>query len=163
MAVKPEIIEGVLSDLREGLGDIPVMEKYQISPDTLLNIKFSQRKALNQAVRYDQKDRRRARRNYLLFKIKVYEVGNQNNFGIINDLSSGGAQILGVDATPGSIKMFAVQSDSAGVYHTFVFTGTCQWVEETEEGTVTGYCISVPRGEDSNQIGKLISNLTLTQ
>lgn len=159
--MKPELIENVVQDLREGLGDIPVMEKYQISPDQLMEIKNQHWVMPGRPARLDKRERRNSRRQYLVLKIQVHELGNDGNCGIINDMTRRGIQLLGIEAEPGSEKTFAVVGDKAGAFRPFVFQGACQWAKNTPEGVVTGYAITLLTGDDVQQARNLMRSLTL--
>ena len=88
-------------------------------------------------------------------------MSNEQNCGIINDMTRKGIQLLGIEATPGSTKTFAVVGDKTGAYRPFIFKGVCQWTEETTEGTVTGYTIVLSPGEDTQQAKNLLESVTL--
>jgi hypothetical protein len=167
--LKPEIIHSILQDLQDGLGDIPVLEKYRITGDTLISIKTQHlRKSKFGNSYHPSKEKRNSRRCYPLFNIKVYEIPQRTdgtivkNIGIINDISRKGIQLLGVQATPGTTKVFAVKGDKSGAFYPFIFSGTCQWAEESEDGLITGYTITLISDEDRIQAQNFLKNITLS-
>jgi hypothetical protein len=167
--LKPEIVHNILQDLQDGLGDIPVLEKYRITGDTLLSIKTQHLKRSKFRGSYNpSKEKRNSHRCYPLFNIKVYEIpqkangDKQTNIGIINDISRKGIQLLGVQATPGVTKVFAVKGDRSGAFRPFIFSGTCRWAEETEEGLITGYTMTLISDEDQKQVQNFLKNITLS-
>lgn len=166
--MKPQIpVQKILNDLRAGLGDVPIMEKYQISPNVLTQIKrrldMGHQIYKTPSVSTSEiKDRRSSPRWEPFYKIDVYDRENPQMRGIIDDLNLKGLRTVGLIAQMDETKKLLVRSGPFKVYETFKFTAQCRWSMINDSGEcVAGFQITSISVQDKNELRKLINHLTL--
>jgi hypothetical protein len=170
---KTEIPIGkILEDMRSGLGDVPIMEKYQISPAVLLKIRQglsripTEHKEYAAAVRPNTDDvhKRMLPRNHTFYRISVRELSNPEHVGFLNDITNRGLQVQGMAPRVGEKLTLLVLADSFRVHTPFVFEAVCRWVAPNAEGeAVAGFSITNISGPDLQELRKLIAELTVVE
>ena len=113
----------IVSDIRSGMTNRQLMDKYNISLDKLHNI-FKQlldshaleRSELEPLIsiphlRVNGGQRRQLHRSYVFVNLPIYDFENLLNKGTVIDISEVGFQISGIPATVGDTKEFLVQAD----------------------------------------------------
>jgi hypothetical protein len=170
---KTEIpVSKIIDDLRSGLGDVPIMEKYQISPIVLVKIKQGITKfsstpkegSLPVRPKFDDAQKRTTPRNHTYYRIRIRDLSNPENVGIINDITNRGLQLQGMEARVGEKLTLLVLGDSFRVHTPFVFEAVCLWVTPSVEGnSVTGFSITNISGPDLQELRKLIEELTVVE
>ncbi|HMK34685.1 MAG TPA: hypothetical protein VK463_06445 [Desulfomonilaceae bacterium] len=160
----------IVEDIRLGTGDVLIMEKYQISPKVLVNIKQTlarlsqERQQESDASTEAQGSKKRmAPRNYICYRIRVREAANPDNMGIITDVTNRGLQVQGISSKVGEKLTLLIMAESFHVHSPFAFEATCRWVGQDEDGdTIAGFAITKISGPDFQELRKLIKELTVT-
>jgi hypothetical protein len=136
----------IVNDIRAGLTNVQLMEKYQLSSKGLVSIfsKLSAAKATREeelqertplaadTVALDQK--RLLPRNHLYMRLPIVESGDASSQGRVRDISEKGVQVAGIPANPGEIKRFIVKSQKLTNIDNFSFDAQCRWVRKEESG-----------------------------
>jgi len=167
----------IVADLEAGMGDIPVMEKYQISPSELMSIleklkdaditskaQIPQRiKALRPKVEAEQN--RGRPRNYLLYELPIYETYSAEVAGTVIDITENGVQVAGIEATVDETRNFLIDSTETVTVRTpLMFEAQCRWTrEEGPEGLPeAGFEITNIAPECLKELRRLIERLAIT-
>ena len=163
-------VREILADIRGGFGDVPVMEKYGLSPEELTLIKHRWGEAsLNSPGRGQEAfaetltgiERRALPRREPLYEISICEKGNIYNKGIIHDIHLRGLRIRGIVVITDQTTTLVVSSEPLRAHATFTFQAECRWSMIDEQGQcVAGFRITKVSPEDFKEFGKLIDRLT---
>ena len=142
----------VVIDIRSGMTDAQLMEKYKISAIALRQlfkqlleakaIQFSELRARNapyqDAATLD--DFRSAIRDQVTFPLAIYEENHPDNSGAICDISKTGLRTRGIKSHKGEIKTFVVPAEKSNISSTIVFQAICKWNQvETDSGDFGGF------------------------
>ena len=138
----------IVSDIRSGMTNRQLMDKYNISLDKLHNI-FKQlldshtleRTELEPLIsiphlRINGGKRRRLHRSYVFVKLPIYDLENLINRGTVIDISEVGLQISGIPTKVGDTKELLVQADYFADVFPFVFESKCKWSSKAEDGNL---------------------------
>lgn len=132
-------LEEISQDVRSGLGDVPIMEKYHLDPGEYrwLLEKLKEVSAIDSGefhnrmlARQSEEDRTQKRaipRNYLLYNIPIYDMTNLSVHGVVTDLTKEGLQVLGIDAQVEEVRTFLIRSDLFRETASFGFEALCKW------------------------------------
>ncbi|MBM3299863.1 MAG: PilZ domain-containing protein [Deltaproteobacteria bacterium] len=158
------------------MGDIPIMEKYGISPglystiferlrspQVLIEEDLAGRMQRAEAREQDL-DKREHKRSYLLYAIPVCEAHDPNNKGLLIDISETGFQVAGMKVEEDEIGTFLIRSDALARHSVLAVDAICRWVHRDEHGnTVAGFEIAsvLDRGEE--ELRKLIAELSVAE
>lgn len=165
-------LKEIVADIRSGVGDVIIMEKYQISPSVLLKVKQSLAKLLSpdpmEKSRVQPKSgtliKRKSPRHHVCYRIPVRDANNPQNVGTINDISKCGLQLQGIAARAGQTLSLLVLADSFQVHALFGFEAVCCWATREAEGeSVAGFAIRKISGKDFQELCKLIRELTVAE
>jgi hypothetical protein len=167
----------IIEDIRSGMGDVPIMEKYELSPTEFLHIldrlervsavdathTQTRRRAL-QSQPTTNSGKRSLPRSYALFSIRIHDADNLGVVGTINDITQKGLQVSGIPASIGDLKTLVVRSDIFTVNPPLVMKATCRWVKKMPGDTnyVAGFEITRISKDDSRALRNLIQELTIT-
>ena len=148
----------IVRDIRSGMSDWQLIEKYEISAIGLRQLfkQLLEAKALHvselqgrYALHKDSVtlgDLRSAARDSVSFPLAIHEYNEPDNKGLICDLSANGLKIKGVSVKIGEVKTLVVPADQLLVISPIVFEATCRWVHrEGHEGNLYS-------GFDINQV-----------
>ena len=142
----------VVIDIRSGMTDAQLMEKYKISAIALRQlfkqlleakaIQFAELRARNapyqDAATLD--DFRSAIRDQVTFPLAIYEENHPENSGAICDISRTGLRTRGIKSHKGEIKTFVVPAEKSNISSTIVFQAICKWNQiETGSGDFGGF------------------------
>ena len=138
----------IVSDIRSGMINQRLMDKYHVSLDKLHNI-FKQlldahaieRSELEPLIsiphlRVNGGKRRRLHRGYVFVNLPIYDLENLLNKGTVIDISEVGLQISGIPAKVGDTKELLVQADYFADVFPFVFESKCKWSSKAEDGNL---------------------------
>jgi hypothetical protein len=132
----------IVADLEAGMGDIPVMEKYQISPSELMSIleglkdtKISSRFKITdriEALRSKAEVQNRVRpRSYLLYDLPIYEAHGSEIVGTVVDITEEGVQVAGIKASVNETRSFLIDSTRTVTLKTpLMFEAICRWAKQ---------------------------------
>ena len=167
--------QAILADIRSGLGDVPIMEKYDLSPSLYRKILETLRskgvatfadlrdrmKAV--AVPTEDNEKRAARRNYILYDMPVYNANEPGAIGTLNDISDVGLQVSGMDVEVNDLVTLLIRSDGFDVHSPFTLDAICRWVDrEMDTGRPTaGFEIMSILGRDERELRKLVEELAV--
>ncbi|MBI5569425.1 MAG: hypothetical protein HY914_05710 [Desulfomonile tiedjei] len=164
----------ILKDIQSGMGDIPIMEKYQISPTELMTIlkKLQEAKALKHAeVEERQKflqahvsQKRVLPRGYTLFSVHVHDATNLSIKGIVNDINEKGLQVAGITTRVGEVRTFLIRSDVFTIQPPIVLEATCRWIKRRDAfgEYVAGWEIIKISKSDMGGLRDLVQRLTIS-
>ena len=165
----------IVSDIRSGMINQRLMDKYHVSLDKLHNI-FKQlldahaieRTALEPliSIPYQQfkiEKRRQLHRGYVFVNLPIYDLENLLNKGTVVDISETGLQVSGIPTNVGDTKNLLVQADYFLDVYPFVFEGKCKWISKAEDGNLlSGFEItSITEGE-LEELRKITNLLALS-
>ncbi len=172
-------IRGVIDDILAGVGDVVIMEKYNLSPQEFMealekvknakgmdaaDIKHRMDALMSNVNRKDQE--RRLPRNYLMFETKVYDNNDPSVSGVINDLTERGLQISGIHSKPGELRdFFIVGSEVIFVEKPLQFMAQCRWVKVDKETgeSLAGFEIKKMTPSTLRGIKKLVKKLGVSE
>lgn len=178
MPGRPINTKAIIADIQSGLGDIPIMEKYQLSPAEYLKVldKLVAVRAIAEATTQERKralllqpkpqsvSKRRLARNYALFTIAIQDADDLSLTGILNDITERGLQISGIRAEIGTVKSFLIRSDVFTVIPPLLLKAVCRWIKPgtRAEDYVAGFEITGISRHDMEGLRKLIGELTIS-
>lgn len=165
----------ILDDIQAGMGDVPIMEKYQLSPADLMAILLElghpgteESVGVEQKVRVFQDDAtgsemRVLPRNYLTLSLTIYDAVDHTIAGVINDITENGLQIEGIPASVGELRSFMIPCDMFPGDPPIEFDAECRWIGRLEANnqSVAGFEITMISDEAAEQLLKLIRQVTL--
>ncbi|MBI4965953.1 MAG: hypothetical protein HY913_21925 [Desulfomonile tiedjei] len=165
-------VKEILHDIREGLGDVPIMEKYQITPgqymsvlEQLRDIEIArQRHALmTKTASHDLPHLRALPRCYIFRDVTVFDAKSPGKEGKVNDVTESGIQVTGIMAEIGEVRTFTVVSDHAGGRTKATFDAVCRWIKTEDDfgEYVAGYEITKISNDSLLRLKRLIQELTL--
>lgn len=172
-------IRGVIDDILAGVGDVVIMEKYNLSPQEFMEAlnKVKNAKGLNaeeikskmdalMSKSNRQEQERSLPRNYLMFETRVYDSNDPSVSGIINDLTERGLQISGIRSRPGEFRnFFIVGSEVIFVEKPLQFMAQCRWVKMDKETgeALAGFEIKKMTPSTLRGIKKLVQKLGVSE
>ena len=165
----------VIKDIRSGLGDVPIMEKYQISPAEFLEVlkKIKEIDVIGFAEvehritelekKSDPSEMRSVPRNYMVFTTWISDANDPSKSGLVNDISENGLQVEGISVKVNEAKSFIIRSDIFSVDTPIEFDAECRWVKPTDFGDtdIAGFEITLISDQNLNRLRKLIQQLSL--
>jgi hypothetical protein len=151
----------ILNDLRSGMTDQELMEKYEMSSQALGSAcdqlcssgLISEKELLSRSTEKDEGDTVTSRlpRDYLVVQAPIYDVRDPETRGVIRDLTEEGIGIIGLKAS--------LDDNSRGV-DKIVFGAKCRWVKkDSEGGYVCGFRITDITEENLEKLRRLIREL----
>jgi hypothetical protein len=129
----------IMADIRSGMGDVPIMEKYQITPNEYLKIitklptvsstaARQKREAAPVSVAIPQRADKRARpRGHLLYRVTVQDLKNLDYRGKLNDISEQGLQVCGIPMNQSQARSLLIRSDVYLREPPLVVEAACRW------------------------------------
>jgi hypothetical protein len=178
MPSRPVNTKEIIEDIRSGLGDIPIMEKYQLSPSEYLRVldKLVAVRAITETTTRERKralrsrqgaeisSKRRLQRNYALFTIAIHDADDLTIAGSLNDITEKGLQISGIPTPIGVVRTFLVRSDIFTVFPPLMLTAVCKWTDSGDRrgDVVAGFEITGISQHDMQGLHRLIEELTIS-
>ncbi|MBI5571809.1 MAG: PilZ domain-containing protein [Desulfomonile tiedjei] len=172
----------VVRDIRDGMTDAELTEKYKISRAELrfLFEKLVALKAIGRAEahgRLPQEETRPSQnsigveslralpRHLAPFPIPIYDGKDPKVVGTLKDIHEKGVGIAEIAATVGETRTFVVLGDEfvAIEFNTFAFDAICRWTNAGEEASpaLAGFEITNISPRDMTELRKLIRSLTM--
>lgn len=176
MAIKRVDIQEIVKDLNSGMGDVPIMEKYGITPSELIpileklnEIKPSKESVLNRRLETLKtgiagQSLRDSSRCYLILSVTIFDLTDDSQHGRLLDLSEKGFQVTGINSEVGESRQFRIQVEwFEGKAITAQFIAECRWEEkETADGSpLAGFQITSMPLEDRRQLQDIIRLVAL--
>ncbi|MEW6349541.1 MAG: hypothetical protein AB1646_10805 [Thermodesulfobacteriota bacterium] len=139
----------LIYDIRAGMTDTQMMEKYKLTPRGLLS---ALRKLINvQAVSpeelferfplYEQltaNDMRKIVRSPLSCPIPIYEAEHPQSRGEVRNVTERGVGVKGIAAKVGETKTFVLDAGAFVAVAPITFSGQCRWVRKKSSGDYVG-------------------------
>ncbi|MEI8181827.1 MAG: hypothetical protein WCG29_03900 [Desulfomonile sp.] len=165
----------ILADIKSGLSNELLMDKYNVSLNALQNIfrKLLDANALQEGE-VEQRlsatpeklpvgKQRTLQRNYVFVRLPIYDLENLLSEGLVLDISEEGLQVNGIATKVGEKKGFLVQADYFVDVFPFSFEAECKWASMTEEGEwAAGFKIKSISEGGLEELRKLIRMLSLS-
>ena len=161
----------IVPDIRGGMSNLQLMEKYNLSPDGLRSVftkllhakvltveQFEGRISLPEDPTVVEPIRRTARA-YPLVPFPIYDMDNMEEAYFVRDISEQGIQVTGINAEVGQKMTFLVQALAFDEVDPFTFEAECRWTTAPPDGVqnepVAGFEITQMSDEDSVELAKL--------
>jgi hypothetical protein len=140
------ITEDIVKDIRSGMGDEELMEKYdltrlllEVTQKQLLDRKFISRRDLDNRNLASLSSVslfsvRQAPRYSFPFTVTISGEGNRPEKGRVLDISVKGLRTVGLEAREGRTETLTIHGDDFGELGTFQVTGTCRWTKAAAGG-----------------------------
>jgi hypothetical protein len=163
----------IVNDVRAGLTNLQLMEKYELSPKGLKSIFTKLVEA--KAVRSDELDMRvpsftdtvgldQVRvypRSYVVLHLPILDL-DSNQQGRVLDLSIHGFQVAGIKCEVGLTMRFRLQPGDVSDINGFDVEAECRWTKgDSPENLVPGFKIKDIDTETEKKLSTLIKELTL--
>ena len=143
--------EDFAEDLRSGMTDPELMEKYKLTPRglgtvfrNLLNsrkVRFAhllKRSEVQANLPELVADLRSESREHLEFLLPISDSENPENTGFVHDITDDGVGARGVKAQVDEIRTYIIAADDYFRAEPVVFKGICCWVDEKEDRWESG-------------------------
>jgi len=167
--------EHIVKDIRSGMDDALLMEKYKLSERGLNKI-F--RKLLDhEAMTPDELTARigsyvdlssldylrESTGKELVCLVPIYEENSQHLRGSVCELTETTIGVTGLDASAGDVRKFVIPADEFFSIPAFSFDAVCRWVEERNEdmGPMAAFEITGISNENYQQLKRLIRLIKL--
>ncbi len=171
------VAKDVVRDLRSGVRETDLMEKYGLSPkgfrrllerlvdsDVVSHSELYEMSASYKA-KIDGFKGRRHNRAYLTVPLPIYDTQSFAS-GLLRDISREGFRVVGMDATVGEVKTFEIPLDIFMQADPLLVIGECRWVArrgQDKKYLVAGYRMINFSVDDENAVRKFISSLLFTE
>jgi len=164
--------KSILHDIQEGLGDVPIMEKYQITPSQYMSV-LEQFKDIEIARRrhalvahtmtHALSQLRALPRCYIFRELCVFDTNAPGREGKVNDMTESGLQVAGIVSEIGQIRTLTIVSDHAETRTKISFDGVCRWIRSEDDygEFVAGFEITRISDDALHNVKRLIQELTL--
>lgn len=135
----------LVADLRSGMSETDLMEKYEISEELL---QATVRRLIgaeivdpneiddkwNQPLTETQiQEQRRMPRCYPVVSIPIFDLDDMTTELYVRDINERGIQLVGLKAEVDDVKTFVVQVEGFRDVHPFSFEAQCRWTVPSEE------------------------------
>ena len=166
-----------VDDMRSGMSDSALMEKYKLTAKGLHSA-FRKLVAANvlkpselvgRHPEYDEtievNDIRALHRDKVEFPLPIYQSDNPGVRGIIGDISVKGVGIRGFETDVGDIRQFVIPADEFFQVHRIEFKARCRWVkrEDSDGECISGFEIMKVSKGNLAGLRRLIQGLTLSE
>lgn len=169
-------IRDLVKDIRNGLADHELRDKYQLSANglhlvfkKLLDLKAIDADSLfgiasSRLESVDRRDLREEERYALDFDIPAYNTACPEIHGRIRDVSENGVGLVGVQAAEGDRTHIVILGDTFGFVGPFELEAECRWVkmDDASGEYLAGFLITDVADWDLEELKKLIRLLTLS-
>lgn len=170
-------IEEISRDVRSGLGDVPIMEKYHLDPGeyrwlleklkelaAIDSVDFHNR-MLARRSQEDKVQKRAIPRNYLLYNIPVYDMTDLSIYGVVTDLTKEGLQIVGIKVETDENRTLLIRTDLFPQTISFGFEAVCRWtrMDRVSGEPSAGFEITTISRAALRELTKIISVLAISE
>ena len=162
----------ILNDIRSGMTDDELMEKYEMSSQALESARgqlcssglISREELLSRSTESAEGENTtvtsRLPRDYLVVQVPIYDVGDPETKGVIRDLTEKDVGIIGIEASLDDIKTLVILTDNGLRADKIIFKVKCRWVKkDSEGGYVSGFRITNITKENLGKLRRLIREL----
>jgi PilZ domain len=177
MAAPRRIKAGVIvNDIRSGMSDSQLIEKYQLSATGLQRLfsKLVEVQAIEESelsgrlpLYKDSADvisSRQSLRRHPRFDVQVYEKENPQDGGLVRDITEAGLNVVNLPSAVGEVKRLEITAENFADVNLFDFKAECRWVKPDHDGEANhaGYEITEISSECLEELRNLILYLDLT-
>ncbi|MGB6064403.1 MAG: PilZ domain-containing protein [Desulfomonilaceae bacterium] len=167
----------IVADIKAGMTNAQLMERYQVSAVTLEKV-FKKLKDANLMTESDLDGRllsppqevvhgavRQTPRCYTIMKLPITDMDNLNADCHVRDLTEKGLQIVNVKTKVGEKKSFLIQASEFGDIQPFSFEAQCRWTRaETEtKRKVAGFEITRISRKDLERLREFVQCATFCE
>ncbi len=167
----------IMDDIRSGMGDVPIMEKHQISPAEYHTV-LRKLREVNALTKQEVGSRmaelpeegagqqmRSVPRNYIFFTIPIYDANDPRVVGVVNDLTEKGLQVAGIPVQVDESRTFLIRPGVFPVETPLAFDATCRWVnvDGNTGNYVAGFEIIHIHNKHLATLRKLINEITFQE
>lgn len=163
----------IVRDIRAGLRNADLMNRYGLNPKQLRNTFdiLLESKAINHgelrndlSVTPDQLkpiNHRELDRYYLDFDLPIVETGPPEVDGRVRDITEKGVGMIGIPSRVDEVKTFLVLHDEFVLIEPFMFEAQCRWSRQEPDGRcAAGYRITNISAKDLKDLRQLIHLVT---
>ncbi len=164
----------IVRDLRSGMSDHELMEKYQLTVRGLESLfrKLEESKAVRRSELYgrfssfedtvDLESTRKFSRSFLALPLRIYEQGNPENGGELLDAIEKGVGVRGLTVPSGQSARLVIASGGFVGLQDISFDAICRWGKQGDDGAwMSGFEIVTISEPDLQNLKKLIRGLAL--
>ena len=164
----------IVSDIRLGMTNPQLMDKYKVSEANLSHIfkmlidtHSIEQSELEQLLspppaKLDISNGIPVHEHYMFRRLPIHDIKNPINKGIIADISERNLTISGVSANAGDTMEFFVHTDYFADVSPFAFEAQCQWASSAEDGNLySSFDITSISKEGLNEIRRIVRALTV--
>jgi hypothetical protein len=166
-----------VDDMRSGMSDSALMEKYKLTARGLHSA-FRKLVAANviqpselvgRHLEYDEtidvNDIRALQREKVEFPLPIYEPDNPESRGTIRDITIMGVGVKGFETDVGAIRRFVIPADEFFQVNSVEFKARCRWVkrDESDGELISGFEIVKVSKTSLAGLRRLIQGLTLSE
>jgi hypothetical protein len=167
----------VVNDIRSGMEDVTLMEKYRLTAKgfqhvlrQLVNKGAMRRKELyRQSATYADKalveDLRALPRHVTAVPVSIYGEDDLQLEGRVTDITERGVRVTGIPATVDQSKRFLIRVERFQEIEPFVFDGLCRWArsEKPHGESIAGIAITGISESAMQELRKVIGGLTVSE
>jgi uncharacterized protein (DUF433 family) len=159
----------VVADIRAGMSNADIMEKYKLSEEMLrqvskklLDARMTRSAAEEPETVIEERSDFLATGEFVRqevdLDVPIYEAGRPENQGVVRDISEEGVGVAGIEAAVGDLKTLVILGDEFGEFSSLEFQAYCRWsYADAADGTwLTGFAISKISKNDLEQLQKLV-------
>ena len=177
MAKKTINAKEILQDIKAGMKNRALMEKYRLSEKGLQSVvkKLVTLKAISHSELYERSKssreridhirKRKSPRAKLTIRVPIYEFESGDK-GILRDISEKGMRVAGIEARVGQAKTFQIPVDMYVESDPLLVLAECKWVELRQGGKeyfVAGFEITDVTESDSEKLQNFIGWLLFSE
>ncbi|MBM4326914.1 MAG: PilZ domain-containing protein [Deltaproteobacteria bacterium] len=177
MAAKPVInAYELVRDIKAGLNDAELMQKYRLSHKGLQSVfrKLADAKLMSPGQLYgrsseyedtaDLGDYRLTDRAYLEVSLPIYDLGSPDNIGAVRDLTERGISVRGLQAAPNESKTLVIRADELFSIPHIVFQAVCRWAKRDSgnDQWTAGFQITEISPEDLEHLQAVVRLLSFS-
>ncbi|MDQ7781338.1 MAG: PilZ domain-containing protein [Desulfomonilaceae bacterium] len=163
----------IVNDIRAGMNNAELMEKYALTPKqlkTTFDILVGSNAVNREEIRDDlsltpdehvREDQREMERYFIDFELPIVEIGPPEIDGKVRDITEKGVGTIGIPSRIDDIKKFLVLHDEFVLIEPFMFEAQCRWVRDDADGEhYAGYEIIGIDEKDLRDLRQLIHLVT---
>ena len=177
MAKRTVSAKEILTDIKTGMDNSALMEKYGLSQKGLQGLfnKLVTLKAISHSELYERSKsyreridhirKRKSLRAELTIRVPIYELESGDK-GILRDISENGLRVAGIEARVGQSKTFQIPVDMYVESDPLLVLAECKWVEIRHGGKeyfVAGFEIMYLSESDSEILQNFIGWLLFSE
>lgn len=163
----------IVNDIRSGLDNARLMEKYTLTPSqlqTTFTILLGSNAIdpgeirtdfLPPTVQSEAANQREMERYFIDFELPIVEIGPPEIDGKVRDITEKGIGTIGIPSKVAAVKRFLVLHDEFVLIEPFMFEAQCRWARNTADGEhYAGYQITDIAEKDLRDLRNLIHLVT---